>query len=167
MPLTSSVNGYDQTHVTLNSSLRNWNRLKWISETFWPLRVTVIHTYVHQDVTHEAVAVSRAVVENLAHHGMVEVVGWRVCYGVDHKHLVPQHVGVWWVNVPVDRILHLGAKLTGGGEPIIISWNDLDMHTKNNKQPTNTDKLLRDVEWTELFYLKISPNLLFRWLQEV
>lgn len=46
-----------------------------VAGTFVPVRVTVVHTHVHQNVTHKAVAVSWAVVENLAHHGVVEVVG--------------------------------------------------------------------------------------------
>lgn len=79
-----------------------------------PLRVAVVHTHIHQDVTHEAVAVSRTVVQYLPDQRVVEVVSRRVRYGVDHEHLVPQHVGVRRVDVVVDGVLHLGAELTAG-----------------------------------------------------
>ena len=71
----------------------------------------MVHTDVHQHVAHEAVAVGGAVVEQLAHHGVVEVVGRRVGDGLDHEGLVPQHVGVGRVDVVVDGVLHLGAEL--------------------------------------------------------
>lgn len=38
-----------------------------------PLRVSVVHTNLHEYVAHEAVAVSRAVIEDFAHHGVVVV----------------------------------------------------------------------------------------------
>lgn len=40
-----------------------------------PLRVSVVHTHIHKHIAHEAVAVGWAVIEDLAHHGVVEVVG--------------------------------------------------------------------------------------------
>lgn len=39
-----------------------------------PLGVSVVHTHIHEHITHKAVTVSRAVIEDLAHHGVVEVV---------------------------------------------------------------------------------------------
>lgn len=57
------------------SSLRHTrtrhNRIKSIT----PLRVSVVHAHIHEHITDEAVAVGWAVVEDLAHHGVVEVVG--------------------------------------------------------------------------------------------
>ena len=78
-----------------------------------PLGVPVVHADVHEHVAHEAVAVWRAVVEQLAHHGVVEVVGRGVGDGLHHEHRVPQHVGVRRVDVAVDGVLHLGTELAG------------------------------------------------------
>lgn len=79
-----------------------------------PLRVSVIYTHVHEHVTHKAVAVCWAVVEDLAHHGVVEVVGQRVGYGLHHKDRIPKHVGIRGVDVTVDGVFHFGAELTKG-----------------------------------------------------
>lgn len=72
----------------------------------------MVHADVHQHVADEAVAIGRAVVEQLPHHGVVEVVSRGVGDGVDHEGLVPQHVGVRRVDVVVDGVLHFGAELT-------------------------------------------------------
>lgn len=77
-----------------------------------PLRVSVVHTHVHEHVADEAVAVGRAVVEDLAHHGVVKIGGTGVGDGFHHKHGVPKHVGVRRVDVAVDGVFHLGAELT-------------------------------------------------------
>lgn len=71
----------------------------------------MVHTHVHEHIAHKAVAVGRAVVEDLPDHGVVEVLCRRVGDGLYHEHGVPQHVGVGRVDVAVDRVLHLGAKL--------------------------------------------------------
>lgn len=75
----------------------------------------MVHTHVHKHVADEAVAIGWAVVEDLAHHGVVEVVGRGVGDGLHHEHGVPKHVGVRWVDVAVDGVLHLGAELTKRG----------------------------------------------------
>lgn len=77
-----------------------------------PLRVSVVHTHIHKHIAHEAVAVGWAVIEDLAHHGVVEVVGWGVGDGLHHEHRIPKHVGVWWVDIAVDGVFHFGAELT-------------------------------------------------------
>lgn len=77
-----------------------------------PLRVSVVHAHIHQHITDEAVAIGWAVIEDLAHHRVVEVVCWGVGNGLHHEHWVPEHVGVWRVNVAVDRVLHFGAEFT-------------------------------------------------------
>ena len=59
-----------------------------------PLGVSVVHTHIHEHIADEAVAVGRAVVEDLSHHGVVEVVGRGVGDGLHHKHRIPKHVGI-------------------------------------------------------------------------
>lgn len=57
----------------------------------------MVNANIHEHITHKAVAVSRAVIEfigDLSQHGVVEVVCGRISDGIDHKHLIPQHVGV-------------------------------------------------------------------------
>lgn len=76
-----------------------------------PLRVSVVHTHIHEHITDEAVAVGRAVVEDGAHHGVVEVVGRGVGDGLHHEHGIPEHVGVRRVDVAVDGVFHFGAEL--------------------------------------------------------
>lgn len=87
--------------------------IKSINKSSAPLRVSVVHAHVHEHVADEAVAVGRAVVEDLPHHGVVEVVGRGVGDGLHHEHRVPQHVGVRRVDVAVDGVLHFGAELAG------------------------------------------------------
>lgn len=59
-----------------------------------PLRVPVVHAHIHEDIADKTVAVGGAVVEDLTHHAVVEVVGRRVGDGLHHEHRVPQHIGV-------------------------------------------------------------------------
>ncbi len=72
----------------------------------------MVHAHVHEHVTNEAVAVSRAVVEDISHHGVVEVVGRGVGDGLHHEHGIPKHVGVRWVDIAVDGVFHFGAEFT-------------------------------------------------------
>lgn len=66
----------------------------------------MIHADIHEHIAHKAVAIGRAVIEDLSHHGVVKVRCRRVGYGLNHEPWVPQHVGVRRVNVAVDGILH-------------------------------------------------------------
>lgn len=54
----------------------------------------MVHAHIHEHITDKAVAVGWAIVEDLAHHGVVEVVGRGVGNGLHHEHRIPKHVGV-------------------------------------------------------------------------
>lgn len=72
----------------------------------------MVHAHIHEHVTDKAVAVGWAVVEDFPHHGVVKVVGRRVGNGLHHEDRVPEHVGVRWVDIAVDRVFHFRAELT-------------------------------------------------------
>lgn len=101
----------------------------------------MVHTHIHEHVADEAVAVGRAVVEDLAHHWVVEVVGRGVGDGLRHEPRIPQHVGVGRVDVAVDGVFHFGAELTGrekrgrkNGVRSALKMNKENKHsTRDNK----------------------------------
>lgn len=72
----------------------------------------MVHAHVHEHITHKAVAVGWAVIEDLAHHRVVKIMSGRVRNGFHHEHRIPQHVGVRWVDIAVDGVFNFGAKLT-------------------------------------------------------
>ena len=119
-----------------------------------PLRVSVVHTHIHEHITDEAVAVGRAVVEDGAHHGVVEVVGRGVGDGLHHEHGIPEHVGVRRVDIAVDGVFHFGAELaerehkwkTENNEGLLQHWqlqtNSYKLHTLHTNYKRNTgDKI--------------------------
>lgn len=71
----------------------------------------MVHADIHEHITDEAVAVCWAIVEDLAHHGVVEIVGRGVGNGLHHEHRIPKHVGVRRVDIAVDGVFHFGAEL--------------------------------------------------------
>lgn len=109
-----------------------------------PLRVSVVHAHIHEHVADEAVAVGRAVVEDLAHHWVVEVVGRGVGDGLHHEHRIPQHVGVGRVDVAVDGVFHFGAELTGrerqgrkNGVRLALKMNQENMKSNRDNKITS------------------------------
>lgn len=70
------------------------------------------HTHVHKCITDKTVAVGWIFIEALAQVGVRKVMCRWIFNSVYHELRFPEHVGVRWLNIAVDCVLHLGAEVT-------------------------------------------------------